>query len=90
MKVKIMGQRGWPASAHDMYRELGVRRLPAEGMPERVIQGVRVYVKPLPPLPLRQRQSLRVMAICNCGRHVPVGRLHQHICPAAPFDTNMD
>lgn len=72
------------ADAHDMYALLGVtkRALPVEGMPERVIQGVRVYVKPLAAkVGLRRNfQGLRVMAICECGKHLPVGRLHQHKC----------
>lgn len=73
------------ANSSDMLGYLGVKSLPVEGMPERLIHGVRVYVKPLPaPLTpsslIRNFQGLRVMAICNCGRHIPVGRLHQHIC----------
>lgn len=68
------------ADAHDMYALLGVKRLPDEGMPERLIQGIRVYVKPLPDGKPRHRQSLRVTAICDCGRHIAVGRMHQHIC----------
>lgn len=113
------------ADAHDMYALLGVKSLPPEGMAERLIQGVRVYVKPLeaqclqtycrhcqadiegfPPTrdwrdrgnnqtcsgtgtgrhhkpairPARNFQGLRVMSICECGRHVPVGRMHQHKC----------
>jgi hypothetical protein len=67
-----------------VYRLLGVRpgQLPVEGMPERVIHGVRVYVRPLPPKVGQRRNwdGLRVMAICECGRHVAVGRLHQHVC----------
>lgn len=23
-----------------------------------------------------------IIAVCNCGRHVPAGRLHQHKCKA--------
>jgi hypothetical protein len=67
-----------------MYALLGTAKLPVEGMPERLIQGVRVYVKPLPPSASSFRNfcGLRVMAICTCGQHVPVGRLHQHICKA--------
>lgn len=72
------------AQAADMLLKLGVRSLPAEGMAERLIDGVRVYVAPL--VESRRRkgqrvfQGLRVMAICACGRHIAVGRLHQHIC----------
>lgn len=81
--VRIQGRFGYNALAHDMYQFLGVKSLPVEGMPEREIQGVRVYVKPLPFAPPgghRNFQGLRVMAICTCGQHVPVGRLHQHKC----------
>ena len=69
------------ANAHDMYRLLGTSKLPAEGMPIRLIDGVRVYVKPLPEGKPRERQSLRVTAICDdCGQHIAVGRMHQHRC----------
>lgn len=87
MKSSIPGRFNY-ANAHDMYRYLGTTRLPDEGMSERLVHGVRVYVKPLPPLESiagtrrRRRFALRVMAICTCGRHVPVGRLHQHKCKA--------
>jgi hypothetical protein len=109
----IQGRYNRYAHASDMYRLLGVRpgHLPNEGIPERVIEGVRVYVRPLvteclcpqiwnghdepQPDPTRVErdcpvhgankgrrnwQGLRVMAICECGRHIPVGRLHQHKC----------
>lgn len=76
--------RMYPADAHDMYKLLGVRTLPRDGMAERLIQGVRVYVAPLVPGWGKRMnggwQGLRVMAICACGRHIPVGRLHQHVC----------
>lgn len=83
--VKIPGRFGRHADSRDMLEKLGVNALPPEGMPERVIDGVRVYVKPLPDPPegaprRRNWQGLRVYAICDCGKHVPVGRLHQHIC----------
>jgi hypothetical protein len=81
MGNRIEGRYG-RAFAWDMYEFLGVKSLPVEGMPERLIQGVRVYVKPLPPKtrPRRNFCGLRVTAICDCGRHVPVGRLRQHKC----------
>jgi hypothetical protein len=82
--VKIVSTKYPPRAvqADEMFQLLGVRRLPRDGMPERLIQGVRVYVKPLlPKIGWRASwQGLRVMAICTCGRHVPVGRLHQHKC----------
>lgn len=88
--VQLIEGRYRYASSSDMLEFLGVKRLPVEGMPERLIQGVRVYVKPLAPAsgevnrwsgrPVRNFQGLRVMAICACGKHVPVGRLIQHVC----------
>lgn len=79
--AKILGKYG-RAHAADMLRLLGVKKLPKEGMEEREIQGVRVYVKPSLSggTRLTRRCNHRVFAICECGRHVPAGRLHQHIC----------
>jgi hypothetical protein len=88
--MKLIQGRYRYASAHDMYELLGVKSLPKEGMAECLIQGVRVYVSPLI-CPVeksgwngkhmrRNWQGLRVMAICDCGRHIPVGRMHQHKC----------
>lgn len=82
--VKLTGKFG-RASASDMLELLGLKRtakLPKEGMPEREIQGVRVYVTPSTSGGTRQRRSCkhRVFAICDCGQHVPTGRLHQHKC----------
>ena len=88
-KVLIPGRFRY-ASAHDMYQLLGVKALPKEGMPVRLIHGVQVYVKPLglpsgeqkrwSNGPVRNFQGLRVMAICHCGQHLAVGRMFQHKC----------
>ena len=70
------------ATAADMREYLGLARnakLPAEGMPEREVHGVLVYVAPLNPATSRRRLH-RIYAICTCGTHVPAGRLHQHRC----------
>lgn len=76
-------------NADDMRSLLGVKVLPRDGMGERLIGGVRVYVAPLVPgwgkrwqhgRAAKCWQGLRVMAICECGQHVAVGRLHQHKC----------
>ncbi len=80
MSVKITGRFGHRANAGDMMGFLGVNKLPMEAMPEREIQGIRVYVKPSTSRPGQRQCKHRVMAICNCGQHVPTGRLHQHIC----------
>lgn len=80
--VKLIGRYG-RAQAGDMLILLGVKKLPKEGMPEREIQGVRVYVKPstFNDRGTRRRGlKHRVFAICDCGQHVPVGRLRQHVC----------
>ncbi len=72
------------ATAWDMYQILTGRengKLPVEGMSERDIEGVRVYVKPFVKTPGRRTmEGVRVIAICRCGQHVPVGRLNQHKC----------
>jgi hypothetical protein len=81
--MKLIPGRYRYADAHDMYALLGVKTLPKEGMPEREIHGVRVYVRPLPPAApgvRRNFQGLRVMAICPCGRRLAVGRMGQHRC----------
>lgn len=75
-----LGER--QATAGDVLRLLGLRaggHLPPEGMAERFIDGVRVYVAPVVKGDRRVRGH-RVYAICDCGRHIPVGRLHQHRC----------
>jgi hypothetical protein len=85
----IPGRRWHYADSHDMKALLGLKpnqQLPVEGMPGRSIYGVWVYVDPLVPRPgvRRNFQGLRVKAVCACGQHVAVGRLHQHRCPVRP------
>jgi len=88
----IMGNGLWYANNDDMLRLLGVKVLPKEGMPERKIQGLTVYVKPAPePRLVNAPGSIyhgkpfkssrhRIMVICDCGKHVPAGRMRQHRC----------
>jgi hypothetical protein len=87
MKSRIVDRFGrWNAQAPDIYNYLGVgSKLPPEGLPEREIQGVRVYVTPSISGGTRATKSSkhRVFAICECGRHIPVGRLRQHKCAEA-------
>lgn len=66
---------------------LGLRekeKLPREGMPPRLIQGIEVWVTPLPEREKGarwKRSTHRVLAKCpTCGRVLSVGRLHQHRC----------
>lgn len=84
MKSMIRGKHG-RATSSDMMEFLGLGRnakLPKNGLPEQDIQGVRVYVTPQRVLRPGERKSSshRIFAICNCGQHVPTGRLHQHKC----------
>jgi hypothetical protein len=82
MKTMIRSERYPQYTAHsdEIHRLLGVKRLPDEGMPERLIQGIRVYVKPIERVKGRKSSKHRVMAICRCNQHLSVGRLHQHKC----------
>jgi hypothetical protein len=70
---------------------LGIKgKLPAEGMPPRMIQGIKVWVNPAKPKQIVDRwgkphivksSTHRVMAECpHCAQILSVGRLHQHIC----------
>lgn len=81
--IRKPGRDDWNAQSGDMHELLGLGRtadLPAEGMPEREIQGVRVYVKPLDPATSHHRPH-RVYVICPmCEKHMSAGRLHQHVC----------
>lgn len=81
--------------ASDMYARIPMKVktvLPDEGFPLRVLQvhgnGMKlpVYCKPKNPLgPVntwghrRRIVTHRLIALCPCGRHVPFGRLGQHI-----------
>jgi hypothetical protein len=76
------------AQSHHVKRMLGVGEkwnLPKEGMPPRLIQGIKVWVTPLPEMPAgrrTKRSAHRVLAECpDCKRTVSVGRLRQHVCP---------
>lgn len=87
MRDKALYGKTWPAQAEEVKTMLGLKPgqpLPREGMAERLIQGIRVYVAPLLPGWGKRHnggwQGLRVMAICECGRHITVSRLQQHKC----------
>ena len=50
MKYRIIGKYGHNMWSEEMMETLGLKaggHLPDEGLPEREIQGIRVYVKPL-------------------------------------------
>ena len=84
-----------PMHSRDMLVQLGVTKLPKEGMPERLIHGIRVWVVPHVPVMGLERWSNkpklvksskhRVMCACpGCGQTVPAGRLFQHKCKPLP------
>lgn len=80
-----------PASSHEVNVMLGLRekeKLPREGMPPRELQGIRVWVTPLPGRPKGsrwKRSTHRVLAECpDCRQVVSVGRLAQHECHKKP------
>jgi hypothetical protein len=63
--------------------------LPIEGMEPRIIQGIKIWVKPVPLIAIFQKHAgygkksskHRVMAECpQCKREMSAGRLHQHVC----------
>lgn len=73
-----------PVHAHTMAQLLGVTgNYPAVGLPPREVQGIRVWVNPLPPRGPgeRKRSTHRVRCLCpGCGRELSAGRLFQHDC----------
>lgn len=79
--IKAAG-REWNAHTSEIFRLLGLTgsHLPKEGMPPRLIQGIKVWVNPIKwPHPLRKSSTHRVMAECPvCGKTMSAGRLHQH------------
>jgi len=80
-RVVIEGRYDRYAGESDIRQAFGVKRWPAEGMPECTIDGLQVYVRPYAPRANGRKSSThRAIAICPCGQHVPCGRLHQHVC----------
>jgi hypothetical protein len=79
-----------PASSHELNAMLGIPRggkLPADGLPQRMVDGFLVSVEPLPeraPGERGKRSTHRVLALCpTCCMTLSAGRLQQHECPAA-------
>lgn len=86
----------WNAHHDDLKVMLGLpKKLPREGVPPQIIQGIKVWVEPAAapvlvskwggkPRPVK-RSTHRVMAECPlCGVHLSAGRLHQHKCEVKP------
>jgi hypothetical protein len=77
---------GRPVHSSTMLTLLGVTgKLPPEGMAARDVQGVRVWVRPLPDAApgQRKRSAHRVRCACpGCGLKLSAGRLFQHWCEA--------
>jgi len=78
------------AQSNELCQMLGLApkaKLPPEGMPERLIQGIPVWVDPLPEVKLnrygrpQRRFALRVRARCpQCEKEFAASRLIQHTC----------
>ena len=81
----------WPAHSGDVHELLGLthhQALPHGGMPERVIQGVRVWVDSIEDAKAAGRFH-RVRCQCpSCGQVMSVGRLHQHTCKHSSLATS--
>jgi len=79
MKTMIRNEHGWNVHSNEMKTLLGLPKgvkLPLQGMPPQVIQGIKVWVEPLPSTGFH-----RVKAECpHCAQVMSAGRLHQHKC----------
>lgn len=64
---------------------------PAEGLPEREVNGWKIWVKPLALSPdtgkrLFRRMRHRAVAQCpKCSQVMSIGRVHQHTCKGLSF-----
>ena len=85
----IRNKYGRAVHSRDMAELLGLKgtKLPPHALPEREIQGIRVWViasaaiaSPMGPYGRRHvRFTHRVLCACPvCGKTIPVGRLAQH------------
>jgi hypothetical protein len=55
-------------------------RLPSSHGTALLDGGFQVYVKPLGERTTHKRRfSLRLTIICTCGKHIPAGRMGQHL-----------
>ena len=78
------------AQSNELCQMLGLapkQKLPVEGMEPRLIQGILVWVNPLPEVKLdwrgrpQRRFTLRVRARCpQCEKEFAASRLIQHTC----------
>jgi hypothetical protein len=90
--MKFVNEHGRNAHSSWMLKQLGVKKLPSEGMPIRMVQDIMVWVEPFVPAfrsGVRVKSSThRVRCYCpECGKKMSAGRLHQHICKPTTKDT---
>lgn len=76
-------ERGVPRTIHShrMMPLLGLKpggHLPADGMAPQMVNDIAVYVLSKAEAE-RTKRFHRVIAICPCGKHVPFGRMGQHV-----------
>jgi hypothetical protein len=78
----LRNERGWKLSINRLKDVMGFKEWPDAGVPETLVGNTLVYVKPRN-APLGHGKSgmrHRATAICpDCGKHVPTGRLNQHL-----------
>ena len=77
--MNLLNPLGWQMQSYELRGRLGLKaghHLPKEGLPPQDVDGMTVYVAPMTD-PRHRRH--RVLVICQCGEHVPAGRLHQHL-----------
>jgi len=77
----------WNANSSDMMKKFGIpgTKWPDEGMPPRMVDGIKVWVDPVRRAGLGEKKSSthRVMCQCpGCAEILSVGRMHQHKCDA--------
>jgi hypothetical protein len=82
-KIMIRSERGWNAHEGDLKKMFGLepkKKWPAEGLPPRNIQGIKVWVNPRTTA-TQENQFHRCRAECpRCLKILSAGRLHQHKC----------
>jgi hypothetical protein len=87
MKTMIASQKweGHPATEDELKQMMGIpgRYWPDAGVPVAVVQGVKVWVKPIYRTPGKKSSKHRAMCECpKCHKVLSAGRLHQHVCGA--------
>jgi hypothetical protein len=82
-KIMIRNSRGWNCHEGELKELFGLSKKdkwPSEGLPAKLIQGIRVWVNPKTTATTLS-QFHRCRAQCpRCLKVLSAGRLHQHKC----------